>query len=96
MVKVLALQKFRDLKAGVIRQPNFVFEATQERLEELETNLGSGYVAEVVIVGEKEDDKTDNEVEDYPKHTGGGYYELSNGTKVKGKEVAIEAEKAIR
>lgn len=30
------------------------------------------------------------------EHVGGGYYELSNGEKVQGKELAIEAEKALR
>lgn len=34
--------------------------------------------------------KDDHEPEKYPKHTGGGYYELSNGEKVQGKENAVE------
>jgi len=33
---------------------------------------------------------------DFPKHTGGGYYELSNGEKVKGKEDAIAAEQELQ
>ena len=33
---------------------------------------------------------------EFPKHTGGGYYELSNGEKVKGKDAAIEAEEALK
>ena len=40
-------------------------------------------------------DFVEEAVETYPKHTGGGYYELSNGEKVKGKDAAIEAEKAL-
>ena len=32
---------------------------------------------------------------DYPRHTGGGYYELSNGEKVKGKAEAQEAEEKL-
>jgi len=32
---------------------------------------------------------------EYPKHTGGGWYELSNGDKKRGKEEAIKAEKAL-
>ena len=43
--------------------------------------------------GTQSDDEGDN---DFPKHTGGGYYELSNGEKVKGKEEAIEAENALK
>lgn len=31
-----------------------------------------------------------------PEHIGGGYYMLSNGEKVKGKEAAIEAEAKIQ
>lgn len=33
--------------------------------------------------------------EPFPKHKGGGYYELSNGDTVKGKEKADKAEKAL-
>lgn len=31
--------------------------------------------------------------DDFPKHTGGGWYELSNGDKVQGKDEAEKAEK---
>ena len=34
----------------------------------------------------------DEEVERYPKHIGGGWYELSNGEKVQGKEEAEKLE----
>lgn len=34
--------------------------------------------------------------EEYPKHVSGGYYELSNGEKVKGKNAAIEAENKLK
>ena len=37
-----------------------------------------------------------DEESEFPKHTGGGYYELSNGEKVKGKDEAKEAEKALK
>lgn len=33
--------------------------------------------------------------EEYPKFLGGGYYELSNGEKVQGKDKAIEAQSEI-
>jgi len=54
------------------------------------------YLAEVVI--NEQEQKTEQKTEqlDYPKHTGGGYYELSNGDKVKGKDEAIEAENALK
>jgi uncharacterized protein YdhG (YjbR/CyaY superfamily) len=32
---------------------------------------------------------------DFPKHTAGGWYELSNGDKVQGKDNALEAEAAL-
>ena len=127
MIKVLTLKLFKDLKAGVLRQPDFVFDATPERFEELKANLGDGFVVEVRIVEETIPDPFANtdlgeladevavddavttvteeiyqgsdyvgvNVETYPKHVGGGYYELSNGEKIKGKDAAIEAEKAL-
>lgn len=33
--------------------------------------------------------------EKFPKHTGGGWYELSNGEKVQGKEEAKEAQRNV-
>ena len=33
--------------------------------------------------------------EDFPKHTGGGWYELSNGEKVQGKQEAKEQQKSV-
>lgn len=35
-------------------------------------------------------------VETFPKHTGGGHYELSDGSKVQGKDKAVEAEEALK
>ncbi|EJW14160.1 hypothetical protein M5X00_29440 [Paenibacillus alvei] len=46
-------------------------------------------------IHEIEEDGSKGE-EDFPKHAGGGTYELSNGEKVKGKKEAIEAEKALK
>ena len=34
----------------------------------------------------------DEEVEQFPKHVGGGWYELSNGERVQGKDEAIKEE----
>ena len=33
-----------------------------------------------------------DEVEQFPKHVGGGWYELSNGERVQGKEEALKEE----
>ncbi len=59
-------------------------EISDERIQELssENNKRETVLIEVV--------------EEYPKHTGGGYYELSNGEKVQGKDAAIEAEEALK
>ena len=39
--------------------------------------------------------ETDGVPKEFPVHTGGGYYELSNGNKVQGKHAAIQAEKEL-
>lgn len=65
--------------------PRFGFEASEERVIELQ-DLG--------YIGVNEE-PADND-EEFPRHTGGGHYELSNGEKVKGKEEAIEAEEALQ
>lgn len=36
------------------------------------------------------------EESNYPKHTGGGWYELSNGEKIQGKDEAIAAENELK
>ena len=33
--------------------------------------------------------------DEFPKHTGGGWYELSNGDKVQGKQEAKEQQKSV-
>jgi hypothetical protein len=43
----------------------------------------------VIWIGEAEDDS------EYPIHKGAGYYELSNGETVRGKNEAIEAENEL-
>ena len=40
----------------------------------------------------KKTDDNDQNLPEWPKHTGGGWYELSNGEKVQGKEEALEAQ----
>lgn len=45
---------------------------------------------------EVEPEESDGVPDEFPVHTGGGHFELSNGDKVKGKEKAIAAEKALK
>lgn len=40
--------------------------------------------------------KPENTAMEYPIHKGGGWYELSNGEKVHGKEEALKAQKALK
>ena len=64
--------------------PREGLEVSEERIQELSTKDNKRN--QVLIAA----------VEKYPKHTGGGYYELSNGEKVQGKDAAIEAEEALK
>lgn len=65
-------------------------EVTEDRLAALsgEDNNVKAPVIEKVTEGEDGD-------EEFPKHKGGGHYVLSNGETVKGKDEALEAEKAL-
>jgi len=47
------------------------------------------------VVSGSENRKTSKPEDNYPAHKGGGYYELSNGEKVRGKEKAIKAQKKL-
>ncbi|MGE7091678.1 hypothetical protein ACQKII_09545 [Lysinibacillus sp. NPDC048646] len=72
------------------------FEATEERvyfLTGVHPKYEKIYLAEVTI---DEQGESEEHVSEHPKHTGGGYYELSNGEKVKGKDEAIKAENALK
>lgn len=83
-MKVKALKRFNDLKEKVLRKKDHVFEVSEERFQEINSTEHG------VLVEEVKDD------EDFPKHTGGGYYELSNGEKVRGKEKAFQAEAELK
>ncbi|MEK5058642.1 hypothetical protein BK126_02985 [Paenibacillus sp. FSL H7-0326] len=66
------------------------YSADEERvryLSEIHPKYEKVYLADV-----QENESADK----FPKHVGGGTFELSNGEKVKGKEEAIEAEKALK
>ncbi|WP_107838393.1 hypothetical protein [Metasolibacillus meyeri] len=80
------------------------YEAKEERVYFL-TGIHPKYkkifladVTEFKEPAENEESKNDLGVEknDFPKHLGAGRYELSDGSKVKGKEEAIKAENALK
>jgi len=64
-------------------------EVSERRLAILSTDQNA---AKKVLIEKVEEDEEDV----FPKHTGGGYYELSNGEKVKGKEAAEKAENELK
>ncbi|WP_422122926.1 hypothetical protein DHX103_14440 [Planococcus sp. X10-3] len=80
--------------------PREGFEVSEERRQELRGKNNKAKkpvikefsVKEAVKAAEDPVDPVDPE---FPKHTGGGYYELSNGEKVQGKENAVQAELAL-
>jgi hypothetical protein len=83
--------------------PRKGFEVSEERITVLSSRNNNEKKPFIKLVEDKEAPKDDSpgeretvEVEEFPKHTGGGYYELSNGEKVKGKGAAEKAENALK
>jgi hypothetical protein len=98
MVKLYVKQRFADKETKAIHEPNSVIEVTEERFAEIAENLGPDFVAKVTLEElESTDSKEEAEKEasEFPKTLKGGYYELSDGSKVRGKEAAVEAENAL-
>lgn len=99
-ITALVVNKFREVEhAGHIyepgeRYPADGFEATAERvsfLAQVHPSYNKIYLANV----QQESPKTDEPPSPFPKHTGGGWYTLSNGEKVQGKDEAIAAQQAL-
>jgi len=63
-------------------KPGETVDLPLDKIEQL-NSAGLGTILEV------------DEVDEWPKQVGGGYYELSNGEKVRGKDVAIAAQAEI-
>ncbi len=86
MKTYFVIADFYDKETGELITAGETFEADDERYQALKA---AGVIGKEVI---KSDD--DDDVEGLKK-LGGGYYELPNGEKVRGKEKAIEALKAL-
>lgn len=73
------MRKQRGFRVGEVFE-----ETNQEKAENLKAD---GFLEDKEV-------KADNppKLPEWPKHTGGGWYELSNGEKVQGKEEAVEAQ----
>lgn len=97
--KFVVIKSFTDLQDGkhVYNPGDFYPREGSELDEERAADLEFGHNArnEKLIVEVLVKDESKQEDEEYPKHTGGGYFELSNGEKVQGKEKALKAENAL-
>lgn len=82
-MKAKVLKTFIDGVSKKIRIEGEVFDLSVERF------------ASISSINDKLIKEIDNVIE-YPNHIGGGYYELSNGEKVKGKDEALKAEEALK
>ncbi|ELK38878.1 hypothetical protein D478_27374 [Brevibacillus agri BAB-2500] len=87
MKKYHVISDFIDKDTGLLIKSGDVFEADDERAEQLKEKQ--------VIGKEVQEQQEDDPDLDGLKKLGGGYYELPNGEKVKGKENALEALKAL-
>lgn len=79
------------------------FEATEDRvyfLTGIHPKYKKIYLADVTIHGDEIQPPVNTQIpsvgnEGFPKSTGGGWYLLSNGEKVQGKDEAIEAQEKL-
>ncbi|WP_337970292.1 hypothetical protein [Virgibacillus salexigens] len=76
------IKRFYDKKEKKHRVVNEQFEVSAVRFKDINSTKFGKLVEEVK--------------NEFPKHVGGGNYELSNGEKVKGKEKALAAEEELK
>ena len=80
-MKVKVLITFSDVKK--IRYEGEIFDLSEE------------HFAELMSINENLIEETEDIIE-YPNHIGGGFYQLSDGKKVRGKDEALKAEEALK
>ncbi len=85
-MKVKVLKTFLDAEDKCIQLEGKEIEMSEERVERI-TSTHPDLVEVLECAGEG--------APEFPKHTGGGYYELSNGDKIKGKDAAVKAEEDL-
>lgn len=85
MQKYLVIQTFRDKFTQNIHSAGMFYETADE--ERASFLIESGYL--------KANDEEGNQHDEPLKNLGGGYYELPNGEKVRGKEKALKALKKM-
>lgn len=77
---------------------------SKERISELlstENKVGKPLIEQLRVDSEEadqepEESKQSSEESEFPKHTGGPWYVLSNGEKIQGKEEALAAESELK
>lgn len=87
------LKTFRDKQTDRIMIPGQSIQTDDE--DRIRTLSSQGFIALPDKVPELKEEQRVTAPDEFPKHTGGGYFELSNGEKVQGKEAAVEAQKAL-
>lgn len=99
----VVIEDFKDLKDHnhIYRKGDFyprvnanLDEARADELASTDNARGEQLIVEILAKAEAE--KEDQKDETFPKLLGGGYYELSNGEKVRGKDEAVGAEKELQ
>ncbi|MGN8648320.1 hypothetical protein ACTNEO_19950 [Gracilibacillus sp. HCP3S3_G5_1] len=105
-MKVQAIRYFFDKKEKVHREENEIFEITEERFKQINSTKFGELVVKASSPNNTDENDSPNRIkgikveikkskDNAPKHLGGGYYLLSNGEKVRGKNKAIEAEEGL-
>ncbi|MED4699623.1 hypothetical protein P9436_11210 [Lysinibacillus capsici] len=96
MITAKVVNEFKEIQHnGHIYKPGDIYPAAPYLADEKRVNFLSVthpmykkiYLTDIQKVAD---------ISDYPKHTGGAWYSLSNGEKVKGKSEAFEAEAALK
>lgn len=88
------IQDFRCKLTGEFFPVGSRYVADEERVQYLTEQGYADGATEVASSVSNPDEKS--ELDEFPKHVGGGFYELPNGEKVKGKETAEEAMKKLQ
>jgi hypothetical protein len=82
-MKAKVLITFSDAEVKKIRYEGEIIDLSEERF------------AEIISINENLIEGTED-VTEYPNHIGGGFYQLSNGEKVRGKDEALKAEETLK
>lgn len=94
MAKIIAPNKDYNEESATVSFVNGVGETSDPWLISWFKSNGYEVQEDEKQVGDKAESQEDDA--EFPKHVGGGNYELSDGSKVKGKDKAVEAEAQLK